>query len=249
MPTLITQIETEWEHIVASRREAFGILQRAEPALAPFAGLDAIVAALQPHSRPGKPDFERRDQILLALLHQAENRTPAGDLAMSTVLYVMLPGVKRRIVTQALRRFEAEDRAPMMLAALLSEIREPRSPWGDTKVAAQLLGRATDRLRRSRGLAGKVKIAPSGHCDPTLLARLAPGTASANAELLLLLAEVSQLNLMTKEKLRLIALIRVQGVSRLNLAGELRISRKALDRRLERAEHELCKIIAQNMLS
>ncbi len=235
MSTVIGRLEAEWEHVVTASTEVFEQLRRAEEALGSLDDLGTLMAALARRDHDGA--WDRHDEILLALLRQAQRFGPIGDLTARTVVQALLPGVKSLLSNPWLAQFEPPERPGLVLAELHIQIRAPRSPWGPRGVAAQVLGRTRDRFRPSRSAAEAYERLGGDESE------IAEPTVSAGEQLILLLSDAVRSALISPSEAKLIAEIRVAGRSRKEVAVELGIGPGALGRRLQLAEARLRRAV------
>jgi hypothetical protein len=246
-PSVITQLEGDWERLVTlpSTGQSFEILRGEESGLLGLTGVADLIEVMG--RRETTENMDRHDEILLALLHAARTSASPGDLAARIVVQVLLPGVKCLVRSGRMARFEPDERAGVVLAALFGEVRGPRSPWPVRHVAAQVLGRTADRLRPCRGAAGRVEVFPVE--DPCLAGRPASEwgdeqPVNASEELLALLAEAVKDGRLSQEKAYLIGAVRVADIPLEVLAERAGVRRNTIAQRLHRAEAELCRNVS-----
>lgn len=235
MTDLFTTLEQDWHTFSRSTAGSAALARWSdEPALAPFEQVTDLIDVMQQRA-----DRERRDEVMLTLVHLAVRDADACRV----VLHTLLPGLKRLAGIYG-RRWGRDDTASMVIAAALTRI-ATYPPRRAAKPAANIIRDVQHALyvTRKRELRTERSIGVAEDLDPT---EPYPTTdeRSGSEELVDLVTSAVTNGDLAAGDARLIVLQRVHDVPTRELADEEGWQPCTIRRRRRLAEAALARAVA-----
>lgn len=222
MPTVIDQLEREWERLALDRRAA----RRLREACAEAGGATSL-RQLEQYVRQASP--AAADRVLIALVGLAST---GRRLEARVLLQLLLPGV-RRLARRWWALGDRDERDSAAVAAVWHQICSYRLDRRPSKVAANILMDAEKELRRAAGVQGRPTAelpldypAPSPQQSPAI--ELADVLRSAVGD-----------GVLTASDAQLITVSRIAGVPLTDVAAVRGTPARTLQRRRRDAERAL----------
>ena len=222
MPTVIDQLEREWERLALDRRAA----RRLREACAEAGGATSL-RELEQYVRQASP--AAADRVLIALVGIAST---GGRLEARVLLQLLLPGV-RRLARRWWALGDRDERDSSAVAAVWHRICSYRLDRRPSKVAANILMDAEKELRRAAAAHGRPAAElPLDYPAPS-------PQQSAAVELVDVLGSAVGDGVLTASDAQLIAVSRIAGVPLTDVADVRGTPARTLQRRRQDAERAL----------
>jgi hypothetical protein len=222
----VIELEREWPQLVHSLDARLRGWHACEPALTSFPSVRPLVCFLQ---QPGA-DYDAKDAVLAALLHQAQTERHAGRI----VLQALLPGLKRLAGVYIRIPEEREEVWSTLLCACWERICTYPLQRRPQRIAANLLADTRRALWKERTLA----LAQAERETPLPDLPLPP-LALVAVDVERPLRRAVTAGAISAEEAELIAATRIDGRDPRALAAQLRVSYNTLIVRRLRAERRL----------
>ena len=224
MPTVIEQLELEWERLAVDRRAAARLRATCTAVGA------ANLGELEAYVRQAAP--AAADEVLVALVGPA---SAGGQLEARVLLQLLLPGV-RRLARRWWALGPRDEREAAAVAAVWGRICSYRLDRRPGKVAANILMDAQKDLRRTAALQGR----PAEDLPPDYPA---PGShASPAEELVELLEEAVSRGTLTPADAQMVAAFRIGGARIADIGVVHGRSTRTVRRRRRAAERALATV-------
>jgi hypothetical protein len=227
MPSVIEQLEREWDRLAVERRA----VARLREACA-VAGNAADLASLEAYVREAGP--ADADRVLVALAGPA---SAGGRLEARVLLQLLLPGV-RRVARRWWALGARDEREAAAVAAVWGRICSYRLDRRPAKVAANILMDAEKELRKAAAIKRHCwEDLPADH--PAPLSNPCPGEELAD-----LLREAVASGSLTTSDAEIVAALRIGGARIADVVASHGTSERTVRRRCRAAELALARVAA-----
>ena len=225
MPSVIEQLEREWDRLAVERRAA----ARLGKACA-VAGNATDLASLEAYVRAAGP--ADADRVLVALVGPA---SAGGRLEARVLLQLLLPGV-RRLARRWWALGARDEREAAAVAAVWNRICSYRLDRRPARVAANILMDAEKELRKAATVKRQCwEDLPADH--PAPLSDPCPGE-----ELAELLREAVSSGTLTTSDAEIVAALRIGGARIADIVASHGTSERTVRRRCRAAELALARV-------